>query len=62
MLFKAIYSYMQESSRGGRSHCVKETVVYNCSEEELVQHINDFIKDTKCGYRTQISLIDVVRI
>lgn len=62
MLFKVIYDYMESSPSGGRWSYKKEVVVYSCSEEELVQYINNFLKDDKCGYRTQISLIDVVRI
>lgn len=62
MLFKVIYSYIQSSPRGGGNYHEKEIILYNCSEDELVQYVNDFLKDDKCGYRTNISLVDVVRI
>lgn len=62
MLFKVTYRYTQSSSRGGSPVRRKESVLYNCSEDELVQYVNEFLKDNKCGYRTQISLVDVVRV
>lgn len=62
MLFKVIYHYIQSSPSGGRSHAKDEIVLYSCSEDELVQYVNEFLKDNKCGYRTQISLVDVKRI
>lgn len=63
MLFKVTYDYTQSSSKGGmRSYYKKEIVLYNCSEDELVQYVNEFLKDNKCGYRTNISLVDVIRV
>lgn len=61
MLFKVTYNYIQSSPRGV---CYNKTeiILYSCSEDELVQYVNDFLKDDKCGYRTNISLVDVVRI
>lgn len=62
MLFKVTYNYMQSSTEGGRDYAKEEVVLYNCSEGELIRYVNNFLKDTKSGYRYNISLRDVVRI
>lgn len=62
MLFKVTYNYMQCSPEGGSGVVMNENVLYSCSEDDLVQYVNEFLRDNKSGYRTNISLADVKRV
>ncbi len=63
MLYKATFSYTQSSPRGGSAVHTKEVkLIVAESETQLVEKVESFLSDDKCGYRKFIELVDIQKI
>lgn len=66
-MYKVLFSYKQDNPSGGNtgsSGWTKEYKLYDVSlsADELESKINEFLNDSKCGYRKYITVISIDKI
>lgn len=65
-MFKVLFSYKEDSPSGGHSAFTglrKELKFYDAENaEELQSLIDAFRSDNKCGYRTNIRIVEVTKL
>ncbi len=63
MIYKVIFSFKQESPRGGNGSWKKVIKLYDAENAiELQSKIDKFLSDDECGYRKFISVKNISRL
>jgi len=66
-MYKVIFSYKQDSPRGGNTRSsgwTEECKLYDGTllADELQSKIDEFLNDDKCGYRKHITVKSIERL